>query len=119
MSFMIRRTNIDAGRAALSRFIAGEELSKKDFQTAVRYTLEEFATRYPGGSVEIRVPWIGAVQAIKGLHHRRGTPPNVVELDGESWLNLALTGSAPDPSKISYSGTRADLSEYLPLHHLC
>lgn len=116
---MKRRTDIEAGRAALLRFAAGEELPKKDFQIAVRYALEEFAARHPGGAVEIRVPWIGAVQAIQGLYHRRGTPPNVVELDGESWLHLVLTGSAPDPSKISYSGTRADLSQYLPLRHIC
>ncbi|XCB29364.1 sterol carrier family protein [Arcanobacterium hippocoleae] len=116
---MIRRTDIELGRAALRNFSFGNELSDKDFKTAVRYALEEFAARHPGGAVEIRIPWIGAVQAIQGLHHRRGTPPNVVEMDGRTWLNLVLTGKASDASKISYSGTRADLSPYLPLSQVC
>ncbi|MDR6939732.1 hypothetical protein J2S36_001275 [Arcanobacterium hippocoleae] len=112
---MKRRTDIDAGRAALSRYLEGEQLTTSEIRTAVRYTLEEFAARHPGGAVEIRIPWIGAVQAIAGLQHRRGTPPNVVEMDGETWLELVTTGQAVNPDKITYSGTRANLSRYFPM----
>lgn len=119
MLFMKRKTDIAAGRAALSDFAKGMKLDSSELKIAVRYSLEEFAARHPGGAVEIRIPWIGAVQAIKGLNHRRGTPPNVVEMDGETWLNLVLKGSVADETKISFSGTRADLSEYLPLANIC
>ena len=102
------------------RFCAAEQLSAADMRLAVRFSLEEFADRYPGHSVEIRIPWIGAVQAIRGVNHRRGTPPNVVEMDGISWLQIA-TGITPEgyapvcPEDITYSGAHADLSPYLPL----
>ena len=87
--------------------------------TAVRFTLEELATRAPGNSVEVRVPPFGAVQAIAGPRHTRGTPPNVVETDAETWLSLATGAiewaSAVAQGRVSASGERADLSEWLPL----
>ncbi|MDD9205093.1 sterol carrier family protein, partial [Georgenia sp. 10Sc9-8] len=88
-------------------------------RTAVRFTLEELAASSPGGSVEIRVPPAGAVQAIAGPRHTRGTPPNVVETDPETWLALAtgaLTwSSALEAGRVTASGARADLSVVLPL----
>ena len=56
---------------------------------AVRYTLQCLAERAPGKSVEVRVPPFGAVQAVEGPGHTRGTPPNVVETDVATWLALA------------------------------
>lgn len=101
----------------IRRYLAGDTLTAAQIRLAVRFSLADFAERYPGHSVEIRVPWIGAVQAIPGVNHRRGTPPNVVEMDGETWLAL-VTGAqpAPSPEKITYSGIHADLSTYLPLY---
>jgi len=70
--------------------------------------------------VEIRVPPHGAVQAIAGgPRHTRGTPPNVVEMNAATWLAL-VTGTlswadAAADGRISASGTRADLSELLPM----
>lgn len=58
--------------------------------TAVRYVLQQLAILAPGGSVEVRVPPFGAVQCIAGLDHRRGTPPNLVELRAETLIALAL-----------------------------
>lgn len=114
-----RRIDAATGLALVKRFIAGDALSATEQSTAVRFTLEEFAERYPGHAVEIRVPWIGAVQAISGVNHRRGTPPNIVEMDGQTWLamvtGVAPTGTTPDAKTISSSGTRADLTPYLPL----
>ena len=88
-------------------------------RTAVRATLGWVAQVYPGRSVEIRVPPQGAVQAIEGPRHTRGTPPNVVEMDAATWLSLVtgelLWSQAVDDGRVRASGSRADLSEVLPL----
>jgi uncharacterized protein (TIGR03083 family) len=87
---------------------------------AVTRTLAEIlAAQAPGRSVELRVPPFVAVQAIAGPRHTRGTPPNVVETDPLTWLRLA-TGRAEfaDAARrgaVRASGTRADLTPYLPL----
>jgi len=86
---------------------------------AVRYTLEELTSRAPGNSVEVRVPPFGVTQCIEGPRHTRGTPPNVIETDAATWLEL-VTGSlswadAVAAGRVVASGTRADLSEQLPL----
>ena len=88
-------------------------------RTAVRFTLEELAVSSPGGSVEVRVPPAGAVQAIAGPRHTRGTPQSVVETDPDTWLALA-TGALTWPAalesgRVAASGARADLSVVLPL----
>lgn len=88
--------------------------------TAVRYLLQLLAEQTPGNSVEVRVPPFGAVQCIEGPGHTRGTPPNVIELDSFTWLAIATGGSSWHEchlqGRISASGSRADLSEHLPLH---
>jgi len=86
---------------------------------AVRASLRWLAQQNPGKAVEIRVPPFAAVQAIGGLSHTRGTPPNVVETDAATWLGL-VTGAidwsdALADGRIGASGTRADLSSLLPL----
>ncbi|WP_424536630.1 sterol carrier family protein [Sphaerisporangium viridialbum] len=87
---------------------------------AVRHLLDRLAESAPGRTVEVRVPPYAAVQCVAGPRHTRGTPPNVVETDPRTWLELA-TGrvtwdDAMQAGKISASGARADLSEHLPLH---
>lgn len=86
---------------------------------AVRHLLDLLATAAPGRTVEVRVPPYAAVQCVAGPRHTRGTPPNVVETDAPTWLALA-TGrlawaEAMSEGRISASGGRADLSEYLPV----
>lgn len=86
---------------------------------AVRLLAHVLATVAPGRSVELRVPPHVAVQAIGGPRHTRGTPPNVVETDALTWLEIA-TGrrnwyDAVRAGAISASGDRADLSDYLPV----
>ena len=87
--------------------------------TAVRYTLEELGLQAPGRSVEVRVPPFGAVQIIEGPTHRRGTPPNVVELKADTWLQLVVGRltwhDAQESGLVMASGGRADLAPYLPL----
>lgn len=86
---------------------------------AVRATLAAVAQAHPGRSVEIRVPPHGAVQAVQGPRHTRGTPPNVVETDPASWLGLVSGrvswADAVADGRVRASGTRADLSPLLPL----
>ncbi len=113
-----RRTDPAAGRAAVGVWLRGEA-GRTETTTAVRFTLEELADVAPGNAVEVRVPPAGAVQAVPGPRHTRGTPPNVVETDVETWLALA-TGrvawaDAVDDGRVRASGERSDLSPYLPL----
>lgn len=87
--------------------------------TASRFLLEQLATDHEGNAVEVRVPPFGATQAIEGPRHTRGTPPNVVEMDAATWLALA-TGvlgweAAVADARVAASGTRADLSDVLPI----
>ena len=89
---------------------------------AVRLSLRTLAQVAPGRSVEVRVPPFAAVQCIEGPRHTRGTPPNVVETDPRTWLELA-TGSlewtdAMAAGRVKASGNRADLSRLLPLLRL-
>lgn len=115
-----RRTDPVAGLAAVRQWEARDgDVGREPLATAVRYTLEELEARAPGRSVEVRVPPFAAVQCIQGTTHRRGTPPNVVETDPETWLAVA-TGrmswsSAWESGRLLVSGTRADLTAYLPL----
>ncbi|WP_198144757.1 sterol carrier family protein [Nesterenkonia jeotgali] len=113
-----RRITADDGMAAVRAWESGDS-ERRTVATAVRYFLEELAETAPGNSVEVRVPPFGVTQCIEGLSHSRGTPPNVVELAPQDWLELA-TGvtdwqSARAQGRISASGTRADLSALLPL----
>ena len=88
-------------------------------KAAVKESLGALAADAPGRTVEVRVPPFAAVQCIAGPRHTRGTPPNVVETDPRTWLLLA-TGrlawaDAVDRGDLTASGTRADLSQWLPL----
>lgn len=107
-----------AGQEAVEAFLANSA-SKDQIATAVRFLLEELGTRYPGNSVEVRIPPYGAVQCIQGPTHTRGTPSNVVETDPESWLYLALGKVSFDDllsqGKLSASGNRSDLAGLFPI----
>ena len=101
---------------ALQREVA---LDRDAVGVAVRLLLAALASRAPGKSVEVRVPPHGAVQCVEGPRHTRGTPPNVIECDASTWLELA-TGritwdAARDAGRVQASGDRADLSALLPL----
>ncbi|MGN9811841.1 sterol carrier family protein [Micromonospora sp. BQ11] len=105
--------------AALSALDEGRTPERPVFRDAVRALLTALAERAPGRSVEVRVPPYGAVQCVPGPRHTRGTPPNVVETDPETWLRLAVGrldwAEAVTQGRVRVSGNRADLSAYLPL----
>lgn len=112
-----RRISEQDGMRAVQAYRAGE-YSKDQLATAVRFLLEELAQRIPGNSVEVRVPPFGAVQCVPGPQHRRGTPPNVVELDAETWVQLALglVTLVEVQNRLSISGSRATgFAAVLPL----
>ena len=73
----------------------------------------------PGGLVELRIPPYAAIQCVAGGNHKRGTPPNTVEMSGQvliklindpsSWHHLCAQG------EIAASGINSDLSELFML----
>ncbi|MFM6963699.1 MAG: sterol carrier family protein [Micrococcales bacterium] len=113
---MRRRVNPTDGMTALAAYRGGDQ---NQLATAVRFLLEELGSRYPGNSVEVRVPPFGAVQCIEGPRHTRGTPPNVIELSPVDWVALAVGETNWDAllatGSIHASGTRADIRDHLPL----
>src|SRR5690554_1975275 len=98
---------------------AAPEPARDDVAKAVRLTVKALSEMAPGRSVEVRVPPFAAVQCVEGPRHTRGTPPNVVETDPQTWLGLVTgrTGwaEAVASGAVRASGTRADLTAYLPL----
>lgn len=111
-----KRIPNDVGAAAVTAALAD---SRADLPTAVRWLLQVLAESAEGNTVEVRVPPYGAVQAIEGPRHTRGTPPNVIEMDAATWLALATGGrawaEAVASGAVHASGQRADLTAYLPL----
>jgi len=85
-----------------------------DIKTQVKLILDLIKSISPGKSVELRIPPYGAIQCVAGGNHRRGTPPNTVEMSGptliklinqpELWSELVANG------EISASGIASDLS---------
>jgi len=113
-----RKIDPPEGSAAVDAVLAGAD-DRDTVARAVRYLLEVLASDFEGHTVEVRVPPWGAVQAIEGPRHTRGTPPNVIETDAATWIALA-TGSlrwseAVSAARATASGQRADLGEVLPL----
>ena len=89
---------------------------KKDPQVAVAVIeiLDLIKKISPGKSVELRIPSYGAIQCVTGSTHKRGTPPNTVEMSAQvliqlrsnpkMWAELVASG------QISASGVASDLS---------
>ena len=115
----IRRRIASADGVAAVRAVLAGAGDRARVALATRYLLEQLADEAEGHTVEVRVPPFGAVQAIPGPRHTRGTPPNVVEMDAATWIGLA-TGSlgweaAVAELRVTASGQRATLAEHLPL----
>ena len=116
------RARIDetAGRAAVHAVLA-DDADRPTLAMAVRYLLQALAETSPGRSVEVRVPPFGAVQAVDGPRHTRGTPPNVVELDAQTYVAIATGGlawgEAAAAGRVQASGARSDLSELFPVQY--
>ena len=112
---MANVTRVEVDQAVTASHEAPED--RHALALAVRKSLEWFAQEHPGRAVEVRVPPFKAVQILGGTTHRRGTPPAVVEMSSETWLDLftrKLTWEkAVATGQIIASGERSDLSEIL------
>lgn len=110
LAAVLRRLDTDGGPAPA---VVDDE------RLAVKHFLAVLASRYPGKSVEVRVPPYAAVQCVAGARHTRGTPPAVVETDATTWLALArgrmTFAEGVSSGTVRASGERSDLSEQLPL----
>ena len=93
--------------------------AEPDLKQLTKQYLAALAAKAPGYSVEVRVPPYGAVQAVEGGRHTRGTPRAVVETDPETWVAVAegtlSWADAVGSGRVRASGERTDLSPYLPL----
>jgi len=80
----------------------------------VKEVLDLVKSISPGKSVELRVPPYGAIQCVAGSNHRRGTPPNTVEMSGQTLVRLikepSLWASLCDSGEVRASGLLSDLS---------
>jgi hypothetical protein len=91
---------------------------------AARTACALLGARYPGGSVEVRVPPVAAVQLGLGERgrHTRGTPPNVVQTDAATFLRLACGAiswsQALADHLVTASGIHSDLAGLWPLPEL-
>ncbi len=113
---VVGRAAVAAVRAAVA---AGGHPERAALRAAVAYTLSLLADLAPGRAVEVRVPPFAAIQCVPGPRHSRGTPPNVVETDPLTWLDLAEGrldwAAAVGSGRLRASGQRSDISGYLPL----
>jgi hypothetical protein len=90
---------------------------KQDFalKSQVKKILKLVQEIAPGNSVELRIPPYAAIQCIPGSVHRRGTPPNVVEMSGHTLIKLIEDPTCWEEfcykGLISASGTNANLRD--------
>ena len=86
-----------------------------DLKAQVKQILNVFQEIAPGRSVELRIPPYAAIQCVGGSTHRRGTPPNVVEMSAETLLKLLENPvkwqQYCDLGSISASGTNSNLAD--------
>lgn len=105
-------------RSAVTAVSAGSS-TPVELALAVRALAQLLAERAPGRHVELRIPPYVAVQCVDGPRHTRGTPPNTVETDPLTFVALCtgrLTwADAVVDGRVRASGSRADLSPWLPL----
>ena len=80
----------------------------------VKEVLDLIKNISPGKSVELRVPPYGAIQCVAGSNHRRGTPPNTVEMSGQNLIRLinepSLWITLCESGEVRASGLLSDLS---------
>jgi hypothetical protein len=86
-----------------------------DLKNQVKKILKVVEELAPGRLVELRIPPYAAIQCVSGSTHRRGTPPNVVEMSAQTLLKLSKSPQNWDQlcseGAISASGTNSNLSE--------
>ena len=88
-----------------------QELEIKNQVRNILAAVKDFS---PGKSVELRIPPYAAIQCVSRIAHRRGTPPNVVEMGAETLFKILENPSQwqklCDLGLISASGTNSNLA---------
>ncbi len=86
-----------------------------ELKNRVREILKIIQQVSSGNSVELRIPPYSAIQCVSGAVHRRGTPPNVVEMSAQTLMSLIenphLWEQLCSVGLISASGTNSNLKE--------
>jgi hypothetical protein len=86
-----------------------------EIKNQIKQILEVVEELAPGRSVELRIPPYAAIQCVSGSTHRRGIPPNVVEMSGQTLITLSKTPDLWDQlcseGAISASGTNSNLAD--------
>ena len=103
----IRNVVSAAPRKSVSRYTP---VLSRDLQAAVcRAGCALLGQRYPGASIEVRVPPFAAVQIgfERGPKHTRGTPPNVVEMSPAVFVDLAVGRIDWTQAQLDVSGVHA------------
>ena len=86
-----------------------------EIKSQVKQILKLIEELSPGRSVELRIPPFAAIQCVGGTTHRRGTPPNVVEMSAEILISLIESPERwqqfCDSGDISASGSNSNLAK--------
>ena len=86
-----------------------------EMKAQVKQILKVVQEIAPGRSVELRIPPFAAIQCVGGTTHRRGTPPNVVEMSAEILISLIESPERwqqfCDSGDISASGSNSNLAK--------
>ena len=95
-----------------------------DIKAQVRQILKIVQKLAPGKTVELRIPPFAAIQCMGGGNHRRGTPPNVVEMSPEILIALSKNPEKWEDFRelgmILASGTHSNLSNlFIEVSKLC
>lgn len=94
------------------------ELPKPLVAAATRAACGRLRELHGGHSIELRVPPHAAVQLGfgSGPRHTRGTPPNVVEMEPEVFLDVVTGRTRFEEAKVRASGAHADeVAQAFPL----
>lgn len=105
-------------RAADHALHTGQELGRTLTAAVSRAGCTRLGLRHPGASIEVRVPPFAAVQVGfgSGSRHTRGTPPNVVEMTPQTFIELATGRLSWDRADVRASGSHAhDAAAAFPL----
>ena len=95
-----------------------------DIKAQVRQILKIVQKLAPGKTVELRIPPFAAIQCMQGGNHRRGTPPNVVEMSPEILIALSKNpekwGDFCEMGMVLVSGTLSNISNlFIEISKLC
>lgn len=109
------RTIADSELTQLLARYSQREASTDDIARLTRHFLAVISKKSPGKALELRIPPFGAVQIGSGVQHTRGKPPAVIELNPETWIELAIGHISWEETTTSAWDERTNISGLLPL----